>query len=215
MATTTPRLVLRKPATSDIVNVVSDINDNMDKIDAATGFERLAAFPATPHTGKGVIRSDQSDRAYVWNGTAWKELIVIENLTAVQQVDETADETGITSTTFIAGTASLSTTFVAPPSGKVAITVRAATENSDVGTTTPVSFEVRNDNVGGTVVFAANDSDSVASQGPQFIQASIRTIVTGLTFGNTYFVRTMHKRSGTGGTGSIFSRGLIIEPVLR
>lgn len=33
MATTTPRLGLRKPAGTDLINVTTDISDNMDKID--------------------------------------------------------------------------------------------------------------------------------------------------------------------------------------
>lgn len=36
MATTTPQLVLRKPAGTDLINVTTDISDNMDKIDAAS-----------------------------------------------------------------------------------------------------------------------------------------------------------------------------------
>lgn len=36
MATTTPQLVLRKPASTDLVNVTTDISDNMDKLDAAS-----------------------------------------------------------------------------------------------------------------------------------------------------------------------------------
>lgn len=36
MATTTPQLILRKPAGADNVNVTTDISDNMDKIDAAS-----------------------------------------------------------------------------------------------------------------------------------------------------------------------------------
>lgn len=35
MATTTPHLSLRKPASSDVVNVTTDISDNMDKLDTA------------------------------------------------------------------------------------------------------------------------------------------------------------------------------------
>lgn len=71
MATTTTRLSLRKPANSDFVNVTTDISDSMDTIDAAIGFNRVAAFPGSPYTGKPVLRSDLSDNAFVYNGTVW------------------------------------------------------------------------------------------------------------------------------------------------
>lgn len=71
MATFTTRLALRKPDTTDLVDVETDINDSMDAIDAAIGFNRLGAFPASPYTGKPVMRSDLSDHKFVWNGSAW------------------------------------------------------------------------------------------------------------------------------------------------
>lgn len=37
MATTTPRFGLRKPASADLVNVTTDISDNMDKLDLLPG----------------------------------------------------------------------------------------------------------------------------------------------------------------------------------
>jgi hypothetical protein len=76
MATTTTRLSLRKPEDStpdDPVDVTTDISDNMDKIDTAAGMERVAAFPGAPYIGKPVMRSDQDDRLYVYNGTSWLE----------------------------------------------------------------------------------------------------------------------------------------------
>lgn len=74
MATTTTRLSLRKPATSDLVNVTTDISNNMDTIDAAVGFERLGAFPGAPYTGKPVMRSDLSDRLFAYNGSLWTKV---------------------------------------------------------------------------------------------------------------------------------------------
>lgn len=43
MATSTPHLLLRKPAPSDLANVTTDLSDNMDKIDAG-----LAAIARPP-----------------------------------------------------------------------------------------------------------------------------------------------------------------------
>lgn len=71
MATFTTRLGIRKPETTDLVDVDTDINGSMDAIDAALGYQRLTAFPASPYTGKPVMRSDLSDHKFVWNGTIW------------------------------------------------------------------------------------------------------------------------------------------------
>lgn len=71
MATFTTRLGLRKPATSDAVNVTTDISDSMDTIDAAVGFESRTSFPGSPYTGKPIFRTDQSHQPYFYNGTEW------------------------------------------------------------------------------------------------------------------------------------------------
>lgn len=70
MATNTPKLGLRKPEVSDLVDVVADLGDNYDKIDAAVGFEIVTAFPSAPPAGKGVMRSDDGYRSYLYNGTS-------------------------------------------------------------------------------------------------------------------------------------------------
>lgn len=76
MATTTPRLTLRKPqgvigGVDDIVNVQTDIADSMDKIDTAVGGDSGIAFPGSPFPGKFFVRTDQGMRLYWWSGTAW------------------------------------------------------------------------------------------------------------------------------------------------
>lgn len=71
MATFTTKLGLRKPATTDFVNVTTDISDSMDIIDNAIGFHRQASFPGSPYTGRALLRSDLSDNAFVYNGTVW------------------------------------------------------------------------------------------------------------------------------------------------
>jgi hypothetical protein len=77
---TTGRLALRQPAPTDLVNVTTDINDSMDKIDAAVGFEIVTALPAAPYSGKPVANSTDGYRSYFHNGTApasagWVELL--------------------------------------------------------------------------------------------------------------------------------------------
>lgn len=44
MATSTPNLALRKPEGTDLVNVLADVSDNMDKIDAAIAFYKATTI---------------------------------------------------------------------------------------------------------------------------------------------------------------------------
>ena len=70
MSTTTPRLSLLKAAPSDVVDVVADIDDAFDKIDAAAGFQPVTSFPGSPYTGKAIQRTDLSDKPYFYQATA-------------------------------------------------------------------------------------------------------------------------------------------------
>lgn len=58
MATTTPQLLLRKPAGSDLVDETADLSDNMDKIDAASqkvlGYSQVIA----PQVGIAAVHVD-------------------------------------------------------------------------------------------------------------------------------------------------------------
>jgi hypothetical protein len=71
MATFTTRLGLRKPATTDLVDVGTDVNDSMDIIDNAIGFFRTNAFPGSPYSGRPIMRSDLTDNLFVYNGSVW------------------------------------------------------------------------------------------------------------------------------------------------
>lgn len=72
MATFTSRLLLRKPAGGDNVNVVTDLNDNFDKIDANVGHFvcTSATRPGTPFQGQLIFETDTT-RRYMWTGTKW------------------------------------------------------------------------------------------------------------------------------------------------
>lgn len=66
MATSTTNLALRKPATSDLVNVVTDINNNMDTLDAGVLLKNagligsdITAFGHSYITGGGVSYVDK------------------------------------------------------------------------------------------------------------------------------------------------------------
>ncbi len=74
MATSTARAGLRKPATSDNVDVVLDLNNNLDKID-----DNLGTFQCTSGTrptgsnrfvGQLIFETDTT-RTLRWDGTTW------------------------------------------------------------------------------------------------------------------------------------------------
>lgn len=215
MATTTPRLSLRKPedtSPDDPVNVVSDLDDNFDKIDSAVGFESVSSFPVSPFLGKGVIRSDLNNRAFVWNGTSWQEVVVIGGMTTPEAEDATTVTT--LSTSFVTLAPEVNQTFIAPPSGRVFVTITGRFANSG-GSTTRLSWEIRNTNVGGSIITggaAAEDKKSLTNGGTVKFQASNRAKSPALTPGNTYFIRLMHSVSA--GTGTYDYRYLLVEPVV-
>lgn len=74
MSTTTTRLGLYKPASdgSELVNVVTDLNNNYDALDLAVGFRVVTSStrPSSPYGGQGILESDTSYRSYLNNGTA-------------------------------------------------------------------------------------------------------------------------------------------------
>lgn len=138
------------------------------------------------------------------------------------EVDEQTDLLTLTNTSFAAGSPVCGTTFVAPPSGKVYITVSGHLQGNASGSLAYLSYEVRDGGTigSGTVIQAALTDRGVAVgstvTGLSAARASLsrRTIVaTGLTPGSTYNIRTMHLLAGSGSI-SIFSRELLVEPVL-
>lgn len=127
------------------------------------------------------------------------------------------------STTYAAGTPALGTAFTAPATGKVYITVGGRIRLDSNSNTMYLGYEVRaGATVGsGTVVQAADNGRAIAIGGNAtgltfvFGGSSRRLLLTGLTPGSSYNVRTMHACQ-TAGTvnGTLLNRDLLIEPVL-
>ena len=86
MATSTARLGLRKPATSDTVDVALDIAASMDTLDLNYGFRVCTSGtrPGTPFQGQLIYETDTGDK-YFYNGTSWWP---IGPLTRVKTADE-------------------------------------------------------------------------------------------------------------------------------
>jgi hypothetical protein len=125
-------------------------------------------------------------------------------------------------TTYVAGSTVVGTTFVAPPSGKVYVTVGGRIQCQSAGNIFHLSAEVRTGSTvgSGTVIQAASAAQSLGCGGNATgftfsrVSGSHRRLLTGLTPGDTYNVRTMHGCQAAGGTVDIYNRDLLIEPVL-
>lgn len=131
------------------------------------------------------------------------------------------DETGFTNTTYAAGGTPVGVAFVAPASGKVAITFSCGFLQNINTFVTIISCEVKTGGTvgSGTLAGAAANGDralvcgrAVNSGAVAQSQASRRVFYTGLTAGATYNVRMMHAVDG--GSGTITYREVMVEPML-
>lgn len=165
-----------------------------------------ATRPAAPTAGQRIWRTDKGYYE-TWNGSAWKVKDFLSSpVSASSETDQTT-----TSTSFAAGSTQVSTTFVAPPSGIVYVTVSGTIE-CEAASSAYLGYEIRNDTVAGSVVQATDDRRAFAVQGDNSVQGSFRKAVTGLTAGNTYFIRTMLRTSNGASTAQAVWREIIVEP---
>lgn len=117
------------------------------------------------------------------------------------------------STSWVPGNPQVSSSFVAPPSGQIMVTVFAQLE-AESPSSVACGFEIRNGpNASGTIFRAANSSDAASSQDKYWTGSSRRVLVSGLVPGQTYFIRTMHRTSNSSSTATVFFRSLLVEPV--
>lgn len=103
MATTTTRLLLRKPdpdpSTGDFINVVTDINNSMDKIDAAIGVTVCTSGTrptgADRWDGREIYETD-TRRNYMWNSSlaTWLPLLVGRGTDGPYLLGQSTDTTG-------------------------------------------------------------------------------------------------------------------------
>jgi hypothetical protein len=129
---------------------------------------------------------------------------------ATQGFDSAAATT--TSTTFATPGTVVETTFIAPPSGVVMVVIGGQLVNGAAGNQLFLGFEVRNTNVSGSVVLAASDNNALQSKDVNDFMASMIIPVSGLTAGNTYYVRLLNRV--TAGTGTMTRRRLNVIPLL-
>ena len=144
----------------------------------------------------------------------------IDSPTAVTVQAEELSVFSFTNTAAQAGTAVCGLTFVAPPSGKVVVTVSGNISSGQDGNAAILSYEVRTGSTigSGTVVLgpdyrrAVHSSRAVNTGAVASIGASHARLLSGLTSGATYNARTMHWIN-PGGGGTVDARALLIQPV--
>lgn len=134
--------------------------------------------------------------------------------TAVTATDTTAIN-NITSTTYIPGSPEVGTTFVAPTSGRVVLTVGGGFRDDTAGTNrVHIAPEVYlgTGSAGSSFLTADVTTRGVGSVGAtNFHYRSRTTLLTGLTPGSTYYARIVYKVSG-GTTSDIAARDITVVP---
>lgn len=106
-------------------------------------------------------------------------------------------------------------TFTGPPSGMVMIVTNAQYKSDRAGQSAVVGFEVRNNSSGGSVVKAFDIDDAVLNSNENWIRSGGSYLVTGLTRGNTYYVRNMIASTGLSTDTMSFAQGrIVVVPML-
>lgn len=137
------------------------------------------------------------------------------DLPAAAYAADTTSISNITSTSFIAGSPVNSTTFVAPTSGMVLLSVGLSARDNGGTNRVHLAPEVRVGSAGGALVLAADVTTrgtGTPGEAASFIYRSRTTLLTGLTGGTTYYVQTMYKVSG-GTTADLQERDVTVCPV--
>lgn len=174
--------------------------------------------PAAPVEGMTIYETDTGCMR-VHSGSAWRRFAIDVETHAPATDSDSTTISGITSTSWAAGTPVVSVVFTAPPSGRAFVTVSGTLVQSSNGHETRLSYEVRQGStVGiGTVALASSSVRAVVcgravnTGGPSMVSASYRRLMTGMSAGTAYHVRAMYSVSG--GTGAVESREVTVEPV--
>lgn len=110
------------------------------------------------------------------------------------------------------GTPRCSTSFVAPPSGEVTVTVYARTETHDNTASAVVSWELRKDDHQGAVVRGPWQDDGVTNRAAA-VAASTTKYVSGLEPYRTYYITTMHRMTNTTTSSDVRHRRITVVPL--
>jgi hypothetical protein len=161
--------------------------------------------PASPKNGMHIVETDTRNFLRYDGGTAqwriWPPGPV--------EFSEATNLTGLSSSTYAAGSPSCSVTFTAPLSGKGLVIVGGHIEGASSENAVWLGWEMRLNNSSGTVVNAADDNTALSTQGVDNLKASYMALVSGLTVGQVYYLRTMHRVQSA---GAVFHRRITWLP---
>lgn len=127
---------------------------------------------------------------------------------------DTTSIDNISSTSYITGSPVVSTTFIAPTSGMVLLSVGLSARDNGGVNRIHLAPEVRVGSAGGSLVLSpdvTNRGVGIPGEAAQFVYRSRTTLLTGLTGGTTYYVQTMHKVTG-GSTADLQVRDVTVCP---
>ena len=128
---------------------------------------------------------------------------------------DTTIQDDVSSTSYIAGSPELGVTFEGPTSGKVVVIVSAGARTA-ADQVVLVSFQIFEDNSSGTEIVAPSADQAFrvySSNAGKYASGSYTTMVTGLTAGQTYYARTMHRVDGGSTNNDIRHREISVYPV--
>lgn len=203
MSTSTAKLQLLKPAGTDFVNVLTQLDGNLDKIDSDAGATVCTSStrPASPYSGQVIYETD-IDAICMWTGTLWKE---ISQRSVYALISDPESTSSATFTDLI--TVGPSVTFYMHESQKVKVTVEAIVRMDVGGTghTGIISFEVS----GGETI-AVIDNNGIQSSSDQPVQQSSSIVITGSSSEGNRVFAAKYRAAGSD-TAHFDERKIIVE----
>lgn len=160
-----------------------------------------------------IVLENSTTYAYWWKATTSSWIYIGGGFPLPANVSEDTDFSAVASVPFIAGSPGCGVTFVAPPSGKVYITVSGYLQENTSGSFAFLGIELRTGGTigSGTILRSPTTNEAVGcSVGRE--SASRELYVVGLTAGSTYNVRTMFC-STPAGTFDCYYREILVKPV--
>jgi lysophospholipase L1-like esterase len=223
-ATAAPGDLLVLDATSNAIAITAPsapaAGDSVDllRIDA-TG--NGVTWSGTTHndTSGAVLSGQWTSARLTWTGSTWyvayTNAAIPNPLGSASTVSSPTAAGPFTSNTQSeVNVTAAGVVFVAPPSGKVVLTISAWMVSGAAGTAIYVSPNILTGTTigSGTTVLAPASANGLSNNNAQYIAASTRIVVTGLTPGASYNAFPSIRSSGTASTQTTANHRIIVEP---
>lgn len=205
------------------VTPTTTTNGEMATLGGAQAFTGTKTFQNTVQNGtEDHNGAEDHSGTEVHSGTETHSGLMRLSHATMQAVftSSTADDS-TTSVAFVAGSNPVGAAFVVPPSGKVFVTWSVLMQQAIDGQASICTIVIRaGGSVGSGSTIVAGSSDRAITCGravntgsPAILQASRRTLISGLTPGDTCNAR-IEFATDSGGNTALFFRELIVEPHL-